>query len=329
MNTVFKAFVVDKIDDTVTTETRLITMGDLPKGEVLIQVCYSSLNYKDALACEPNGNIIKEYPFVPGIDLAGIVVSSEDNQFQEGDEVLVTGYELGVSHYGGFSQYARVSSKWVVKLPQGLTLKESMIIGTAGFTAALSVHELQQGGIRPEKGPILVTGSTGGVGSISIAILSKLGYELTASTGKEDMKEYLMKLGAARIISRVEINPDKQRTLDKQIWAGVIDCVGGKSLSYIISSTQYEGTIAISGLTGGIELNTNVLPFILRGIRLIGIDSVNTSMVKRKIIWSQLASDLKPLHLDQMYTEISLEQIQDILPAIIKGESRGRVIVKL
>ncbi|MDB5056285.1 MAG: quinone oxidoreductase [Bacilli bacterium] len=325
----FKALVVDEIDGNVITETRLLTIEDLPKGEVLIKVIYSSVNYKDALACNPNGNIVKKYPFIPGIDLAGIVITSEDDHFQEGDEVLVTGYELGVSHFGGFSLYAKVSSKWVVKLPQGLSLKEAMIIGTAGFTAALSVHELQESGVHPEKGPILVTGSTGGVGSLSVAILSKLGYEVVASTGKSDMKEHLLGLGAARVISREELIPDKILTLDKQLWAGVIDCVGGKSLSYILSSTQYEGTIAISGLTGGIELNTTVLPFILRGIRLIGIDSVYTSMPIRKIIWGLLGSKLKPAMLDKMCTEISLEQIPDVLPSILKGESRGRMIVKL
>jgi acrylyl-CoA reductase (NADPH) len=324
----FKALVVDKSEEAFKIETRLLSIDDLPEGELLVKVVYSSLNYKDALACIPNGNIVKKYPFVPGIDLAGIVVSSQDDRFQEGDEILITGYDLGVSHFGGFSQYARVPSEWAVRLPQGLSMKEAMVIGTAGFTAALSVHALQENGIYPEKGPILVTGATGGVGSVSVSILSKLGYEVVASTGKSEMKEYLLGLGAHRVISRDELLPAQPRSLEKQTWAGAIDCVGGKLLSYILSSTGYGGAVAVSGLTGGTELATTVFPFILRGIRLIGIDSVLAPMTVRIKVWERLASELKPETLESMCTEISLEQISDVIPAILKGESRGRMIVK-
>nr|WP_245247369.1 MULTISPECIES: oxidoreductase [unclassified Paenibacillus] len=321
--------VVDQSGNDVISGIRELTFEDLPSGELLIQVVYSSVNYKDALACIPNGNVIKSYPFIPGIDLAGIVKASTDDQFQEGDEVLITGYELGVSHFGGFSEYARVSSKWAVKLPQGLSAKEAMIFGTAGFTAALSVQELQDGNVSADQGPILVTGATGGVGSMAVAMLAKLGYEVVASTGKADQKEHLMKLGAARVISREELVPEKIRSLDKQLWAGAIDCVGGKSLSYILSSTRYGGAVAVSGLTGGTELATTVFPFILRGIRLVGIDSVMASMEKRVRIWGRLASELKPVMLDSMYTEIALEQIPDVVQSILKGQSQGRTLVKI
>jgi acrylyl-CoA reductase (NADPH) len=325
----FKALMVDKADDQFTIETRLLNLEDLPAGELLIKVVYSSMNYKDALASIPNGNIVKQYPHIPGIDLAGIVVTSQDDRFQEGDEVLVTGYELGVGHFGGFSQYARIPSGWAVKLPQGLSLKEAMILGTAGFTAALSVHALQENGIHPGKGPILVTGATGGVGSISVSILAKLGYEVVASSGKSDMKDHLIRLGAKRVVSREELIPEKQRSLDKQLWAGAIDCVGGKSLSFILSSTGYAGVVAVSGLTGGIELATTVLPFILRGIRLIGIDSVFAPMEIRQAVWERLASELKPAALESMYTEISLNEIPEAVPGILNGQSRGRFLVKL
>jgi acrylyl-CoA reductase (NADPH) len=325
----FKALIVDKANDQFTIETRLLNLEELPVGELLIKVVYSSMNYKDALASIPNGNIVKQYPHIPGIDLAGIVVTSQDDRFQEGDEVLVTGYELGVGHFGGFSQYARIPSGWAVKLPQGLSLKEAMILGTAGFTAALSVHALQENGIHPGKGPILVTGATGGVGSISVSILAKLGYEVVASSGKSDMKDHLIRLGAKRVVSREELIPEKQRSLDKQLWAGAIDCVGGKSLSFILSSTRYAGVVAVSGLTGGIELATTVLPFILRGIRLIGIDSVFAPMEIRQAVWERLASELKPAALESMYTEISLNEIPEAVPGILNGQSRGRFLVKL
>ncbi|MDB4867315.1 MAG: quinone oxidoreductase [Cohnella sp.] len=325
----FEALVVDKSGEDFSIGTRVMKLEDLPAGELLIQVIYSSVNYKDALACTPNGSIVKHYPFIPGIDLAGIVVESEDDRFRKGDEVVVTSYELGVGHFGGFSRYARVPASWAVKLPHGLSLKEAMILGTAGFTAALSVHELQQTGIRPESGPVLVTGATGGVGSVAVAILSKLGFEVVASTGKTELHEDLLTLGAARVISREELIPEKPRALDKQLWAAAVDCVGGKTLSAILSSIRYGGAVAASGLTGGTLLETTVFPFILRGVRLIGVDSVHTPMDTRKQVWDRLAAEWKPKTLERMYTEISLEQIPVVVPSLLQGQSRGRILVKV
>ncbi|KIL37563.1 quinone oxidoreductase [Cohnella kolymensis] len=325
----FKALVVDKVNGEVVASSRVMKVEDLPEGQLLIKVSYSSINYKDALAFSTNGNIVKNYPFVPGIDLAGVVVSSSDDQFQEGDEIVVTGYKLGVSHFGGFSSFARVPAEWAVKLPDNLTLKEAMIFGTAGFTAALSVLELQEAGVLPESGPVLVTGATGGVGSVALAILARLGYEAVASTGKAEMTDYLLGLGAKRVISRDELLSGEIPALGKQLWAGAVDCVGGKTLSSILPTLQYGGAVAASGLTGGTELAATVFPFILRGIRLIGIDSVFAGMNRRKQVWQLLSSDYKPAMLDRMSEEIELEQVPEYVPVILKGQSRGRVVVKL
>lgn len=325
----FKALVADREGDEVRIGTRMMTAAQLPEGEVMVRVVYSSVNYKDGLASIPNGNIVKDYPFIPGIDLAGIVVSSEDSRFTEGDEILVTGFGLGVSRFGGYSEYAKVPADWVVKLPAGLSLKEAMIFGTAGFTAAMSVQALQAGGVDPESGPVLVTGATGGVGSVSIAILAKLGYEVVASTGKKEAADELLRLGATRVIGREELVPEKPRALGRETWAGVVDCVGGKSLASILSNVKYGGTVAASGLTGGSELETTVFPFILRGIRLIGIDSVQASMSARRRVWELLASEYKPEGIASIASEIDLEQIPSALSAILSGQSRGRVVVRL
>ena len=323
----FKALVVEKIEDEVRVHSRTMQIEDLPEGDLLIKVAYSSLNYKDALACSANGNIVKSYPFVPGIDLAGTVVTSGNDQFREGDEVLVTGYGLGVVHFGGFSGFARVPAEWALKLPDNLSVREAMIIGTAGFTAALSILELQDNGVTIDKGPILVTGATGGVGSMAVAILAKLGYDVIASTGKAEMSGYLLELGALRVVMRNEILKEPIRALDKQLWAGAIDCVGGKTLASLLPSIQYGGVVAISGMTGGAELATSVFPFILRGIRLIGIDSVQASMSKRIKVWEKLASEYKPLLLGSLAEEITLEQVVDSVPVLLKGQSRGRILI--
>jgi acrylyl-CoA reductase (NADPH) len=323
----FQALVADKTDGNFHVRLQDKRTEDLPDGELLIRILYSSVNYKDALACQSDGNVIRDYPRIPGIDLAGVVEHSRDPAFREGDEVFFTGYELGVGRDGGFSRYARVPSAWAVKRPVGLTLQESMILGTAGFTAAMSVLELQQAGVRPESGPVLVTGATGGVGSLSVSILAKLGYEVAAVTGKPDMHDHLLRLGASRILSREEILPDKPRPLDKQLWAGAVDCVGGKPLSSILSSVRYGGAVAASGLTAGTELALTVLPFILRGVRLIGIDSVNAPMDKRVGIWERLAGAFKPDQLDTLYTEIPLGRIPEAAASLLAGQSRGRILV--
>lgn len=325
----FKALVVDNSEE-FTVEVKNLSLNDLPDGEVLIKVAYSSINYKDSLAGIPNGNIVKNYPFVPGIDLAGIVISSEDPRFKEGDEVIATSYEIGVSHFGGFSEYARIPAQWIVPLPKGLTLKEAMVIGTAGFTAALSVQRLEENNVSPEKGKVLVTGATGGVGSFAVSILSTLGYQVEASTGKETEEEYLKNLGATSIVPREEVFDGKIRALGKQKWAAAVDPVGGEPLAALLSQIQYGGSVAVSGLTAGTKLPTTVFPFILRGVNLLGIDSVYCPMETRLKVWSRLATDFKPANLEELIQlEVTLEQLPEFLPTLLKAQARGRILVKL
>ncbi|MCA0984084.1 acryloyl-CoA reductase [Halobacillus yeomjeoni] len=329
MNTEFKALVVDKVENDVEAKIETLTQEDLPEGDVTIKVHYSSVNYKDGLASIPNGKIVQSYPFVPGIDLAGTVTDSKDSRYEEGDEVIVTSYELGVSHYGGYSQYARVPADWVVPLPEGLTLKEAMIYGTAGFTAALSLQQLEENGQTPEDGTVLVTGATGGVGSMAVSMLSKRGYHVTASTGKESEKEYLKNLGAEEIVSREEVTPEKIRPMGRQKWAGAVDPVGGKTLASILSNTQYGGAVAVSGLTAGVEVPTTVFPFILRGVSLLGVDSVYCPKETRDKLWNRMANDLKPDELSEMSHEVSLDELPQTLSDILKGKVKGRTIVNM
>ncbi len=326
----FKAFMVNKTEDDFSAVVKTIELEDLPAGEVTIEVAYSSVNYKDGLASIPNGKIVRSYPFVPGIDLAGTVIRSDDRRFKEGDEVIATSYEIGVSHYGGFSEFARIPGDWIVPLPKGLTLKEAMVFGTAGFTAALSVHRLEENGLTPEKGKVLVTGATGGVGSVAVAMLAKRGYHVVASTGKETEHDYLREIGATEIISREELVGEKVKPLDKQLWAAAVDPVGGKTLSAILSKLDYNGSAAVSGLTGGTDVATTVFPFILRGINLLGIDSVYCPMETRKVLWQRMATDLKPEGLlETIQNEVTLEELPGVLSSILKGENRGRTIVKI
>ncbi len=330
MSTTFRAFVVNKTEEGFTSGIKELTLADLPPGEVLIKVAYSSVNYKDGLASIPEGRIVRSYPFVPGIDLAGVVAESSDSRFKPGDEVLATSYELGVSHYGGYSEYARVNAGWVVPLPTGLTLKEAMALGTAGFTAALSIHQLEKNGLKPQNGPVLVTGATGGVGSIAISILSNLGYTIAASTGKSSEHNYLKELGASEILSREETSAESNRPLEKERWAGSLDSVGGSTLAYLIRTTRYAGSIAAYGNTGGPNLNTTVFPFILRAINLLGIESVNCPMELRHQLWQRLASDYKPRHLlDIIGHEVPLEELPKALATILKGGTRGRTIIRV
>ncbi|HWL11812.1 MAG TPA: acryloyl-CoA reductase [Ureibacillus sp.] len=326
----FNALVVNKQEEQFSVEIQKLTVNDLPEGEVLIRVQYSGVNYKDSLAAIPNGNIVKNYPFVPGIDLAGVVVSSEDPRFKEGDEVIATSYEIGVSHFGGYSEYARIPGQWIVPLPKGLTLKEAMTIGTAGFTAALSVLRLEDNNVAPEKGKVLVAGATGGVGSFAVSILSKLGFEVEASTGKESEAEYLKKIGAASIVSRDEVYDGKIRALGKQKWAAAVDPVGGEPLAALLSQIQYGGSVAVSGLTAGTSVPTSVFPFILRGVNLLGIDSVYCDMETRLKVWERLATDFKPADLEEVIQqEVTLKELPEVLPTLLKGQARGRILVKL
>ncbi|MED3996018.1 acryloyl-CoA reductase [Peribacillus frigoritolerans] len=325
----FDALVVNKQDDQFTVNIQELSLDDLPQGEVLIRVHYSGVNYKDSLAAIPNGNIVSSYPIVPGIDMAGVVVSSEDSRFKEGDEVIATSYGIGVSQSGGYSQFARVPAEWIVPLPDGLTMKEAMIIGTAGFTAALSVLRLEENNLTPEQGSVLVTGATGGVGSFAVSILSKLGYSVEASTGKESEHGYLKAIGASTIVSREDVYDGKLRALGKQKWSGAVDPVGGEPLASVLSQIKYGGAVAVSGLTAGTSLPATVFPFILRGVNLLGIDSVNCPMDTRLKVWHRLATDFKLEDLEQLVQqEITLKELPDVLPTLLKGEARGRTIVK-
>ena len=327
----FKALIVNKQDDLFSVEIQNhLTLNDLPEGDVVIRVHYSGVNYKDSLAAIPDGNIVRTYPMIPGIDLAGAVVSSTDPRFKEGDEVIATSYEIGVSHFGGYSEYARIPAEWVVPLPKELSLKEAMTIGTAGFTAALSVQRLIENHVSPEKGPVLVTGATGGVGSFAVSILAKLGYKVVASTGKSSQHDFLKKLGANTIVPREDVFDGKIRSLGKQKWAAAVDPVGGEQLAAMLSQIQYGGSVAVSGLTGGTKVPTAVFPFILRGVNLLGIDSVYCPMETRLKIWEHLAADFKPVHLEALIQqEIRLEQLPEVLPTLLKGEAIGRTIVQV
>ncbi len=330
MSEKFNALVVDKQDEDLSVDVKELTFQDLPEGEVLIRVHYSGINYKDSLAANPNGNIVKDYPFVPGIDLAGVVVSSDDPQFKEGDKVIATSYEIGVSHFGGYSEYARILSEWIAPLPVGLSLKEAMIIGTAGFTAALSVQRLEENNLIPEKGKVLVTGATGGVGSFAVSILASLGYQVEASSGKESEHDYLRRLGADTIISREEVYDGKLRALGKQKWVAAVDPVGGEPLASVLSQIQYGGSVAVSGLTAGTKLPSTIFPFILRGVNLLGIDSVYCPMETRVKAWQRLATEIKPTNLEAFVSkEVSLEELPYVLPTLLKGQVRGRMLVKL
>ncbi|PES95139.1 NADPH:quinone oxidoreductase family protein [Priestia megaterium] len=326
----FKALVVDKVNDEFSMNVKNISLEFLPKSDVLIKVHYSGINYKDGLAGTPDGKIVRNYPFIPGVDLVGVVVSSNDPRFHEGDEVIATSYDIGVSHFGGYSEYASIPGDWIVPLPENLTLKEAIVVGTAGFTAALSIQRLEENGVSPEKGKVLVTGATGGVGSFAVSFLNSLGYKVEASTGKESEYEYLRKLGAHTIISRDMTYGGKVKALGTQKWAAAVDPVGGDPLSSVLSQIQYGGSVAVSGLTAGAKLASTVFPFILRGVNLLGIDSVYCPMETRLKIWQRIATDFKPSNFEYFISqEINLNQLPTVLPNILKGHVRGRTIVKL
>ncbi|MHA6530004.1 acrylyl-CoA reductase family protein [Paenibacillus sp. BAC0078] len=325
----FQALVVDK-SETFSVAVKPVTLAELPAGEVLIQVAYSSVNYKDGLASIPNGNILRNYPFIPGIDLSGTVVSSADPRFHEGQSVIATSYGIGVSHFGGFSEYARIPAEWVVPLPEGLTLREAMIYGTAGFTAALSIQALEDHGAAPDKGKVLVTGATGGVGGSAVAMLAKKGYHVAASTGRTEEAGYLQALGAAEVLSREDVSGGAGKPLDKQLWQAAVDSVGGAPLAAVLSKIAYGGSVAASGLTAGTAVPTTVLPFILRGVNLLGIDSVSCPMELRMKIWGRMATDLKPDSLEALVDrEIPLSELPSALEDILKSGTRGRVLVRL
>jgi acrylyl-CoA reductase (NADPH) len=326
----FNALVVERVQDQFSCKIKELRLADLPAGEVTIRVAYSGINYKDAMACSPSGRVVRQYPMVPGIDLAGTVVASSDPRYREGDEVLVTSYELGTGHFGGFSAYARIPADWIVPLPQGLTHREAMILGTAGFTAALSIHRMEQNGLRKEQGPVLVRGATGGVGSSSVSMLAALGYEVEASTGKSADHAYLLELGATRVLSREELSPAQSKPISKEYWAGAVDPVGGTALAHVLSRMKYGASVALSGLTGGGDFAATVYPFILRGVNVLGIDSVYCPSAIRKTLWERMATELKPRLLEQtVYKEARLDEVAEAAQLVLEGKVRGRVIVRL
>jgi acrylyl-CoA reductase (NADPH) len=309
-----RAFVAEQNDDGVVREVRDLDESDLGEGDVLVKVAYSSVNYKDALAASgKKGQVARISPLVPGIDLAG-------------EDVLAHGYDLGVAHHGGYAEYARVPNDWIVPLPDGLTARQAMAIGTAGYTAALSIIALEDAGLTPDSGPVLVTGASGGVGSTAVDILAARGYEVVASSAKDP--EFLKSLGASEVISREDAIGDPDRPLGKTRWAGAVDCVGGDVLGGVLRTLRYGAAVAACGNTGGVKLPATVLPFILRGVSLLGIDSVQTPIEARRETWKRLADDLRPRHIDDA-NEISLDELDTTLAAILKGELQGRTVVKL
>jgi acrylyl-CoA reductase (NADPH) len=314
-----RAFVAEKQGDEVARGLREDFEEPGGDGE-LVRVAYSSVNFKDALATIPKGQVARISPLIPGIDLAGTL--------EDGSEVLAHGYELGVSHHGGYAERARVPSDWLVPLPDGLSARQAMAIGTAGYTAARCVIALEEAGLAPDAGPVLVTGASGGVGSTAVDILAARGYEVVASSGKDPA--WLKELGAAEVISREEAAGDASRPLEKARWAGAVDCVGGEALAGVIRSLRYGGAVAACGNTGGVKLPTTVLPFILRGVSLLGVDSVQTPIEARRATWKRLASDLRPPHLDDAIArEVGLDELEGVLSSILDGRVQGRTIVRI
>lgn len=322
----FKAFVVDQDDNGIVSNSyKELTKDDLPDGDVLIKVHYSGINYKDALATQDHNKIVKQYPMVPGIDLAGTIEETNAPGFEVGDKVIVTSYDLGVSHYGGFSEYARVKSEWVIELPEDLTLEEAMIYGTAGYTAGLAIEQLEKSGMSIEGKEVLVRGATGGVGTISLLMLNNLRYDVIASTGRDDAEEKLKKLGAKEVIGRLP--EDNSKPLEKRTWQAAIDPVGGENLPYIVKRLDNNGSVALIGMTSGNNFETTVFPFILRGASIIGIDSVFTPIKLRKRVWRRLAKDLKPQQLHDIKHVISFDEIPKAIDQVINHHNTGRIVI--
>lgn len=324
----FRAMIVDEQSERhFTRRIGSRNSDDLPDGDLLVRVRYSSLNYKDALSATGNRGVTRSFPHTPGIDAAGEVVEDASGTFTPGEKVIVTGWDLGMNTPGGYAEYIRVPAAWALPLPAGLGLRESMILGTAGFTAGLSVHELAAR-VAPDAGDILVTGATGGVGSVAVAILAKAGYRVTAVTGKPDQAGFLKDLGAAEVVSRDSIMEKADRPMLKERWAGAVDVVGGPMLAAVLKSTSYGGTVTCCGLVGSPELQVNVFPFILRGVSLIGIDSVQCPVTRRRQVWEDLGGAWKT-DLEALVTEVGLEALEQPIQAILKGEVKGRILVKL
>ena len=328
----FRAFVAERQDDgTVTRGVRAFAAEDLPDGDVEVRIAWSSVNYKDALATIADGKVARINPIIPGIDLAGEVVSSADPSFASGDAVLAHGYDLGVARHGGYGEFTRLPAAYVVPLPSGLTAREAMAIGTAGFTAAMSVAAIEDRGLRPGDGPVLVTGASGGVGSSAVAILAARGHEVWAATGKPEEEPRLRALGAAGIVPREEVIAESARPLESARWAAAVDAVGGATLPYVLRTLRPGGTVASSGNAGGPNLATTVLPFILRGVAMLGMDSSAMPIEARRALWARLGSDLRPNGLDEGdgVTEVTLDKLEPALDGILAGAARGRWVVRV
>jgi acrylyl-CoA reductase (NADPH) len=324
-----QALVARQDGDVVTASVETLSPSDLPPGEVTIRVLYSSVNFKDALALTPNGGVVRNYPIVPGIDLTGEVVESHSADFAVGDKVLAHGYQIGTGHHGGYAEYARLPADQVVALG-ALTPHQGAGIGTAGFTAAMSVQALIDRGIKPDAGPIVVTGASGGVGSVSVDLLAAAGYRVVASSGKESAAGLLKELGAAEVIGRLPEDPDvKPRPLAKARWAGAVDCVGGATLADVLSAVDYGGAVAASGLTGGPALHTTVMPFILRGVALLGMDSVLMPIARRRQLWALLGDSLRPRHLDSVVSDVDVKDVVRVIDQVRAGAFSGRAVVRV
>lgn len=328
MSDQFKAMIVEEqTDGNITRRIGTRSLDDLPAGDLLIKVSWSSLNYKDALSATGNRGVTRRYPHTPGIDAAGEVIEDAGGTFTPGQQVLVTGWDLGMNTAGGFGEYIRVPTAWAIPLPDGLTARQSMILGTAGLTAGLCVQALAER-VDRASGPILVTGASGGVGSLAVAVLHKAGYRVTAVTGKTDQSEFLRQLGADEVIGRDEVLENAERPLLKERWAGAVDVVGGPMLAAVLKSTCYAGSVTCCGLVGSPELPVNVFPFILRGVSLLGIDSVQAPTARRQTVWSRLADEWH-CPLDRLVSEVPLEKLEAPIQAILQGQIKGRVLVNI
>src|SRR3954454_6103262 len=325
----FKAYRIFNEDNKVQARIVDVALEELDPGEVVIKTAYSSVNFKDALAATGAGKIIRRFPCIGGIDVGGTVESSTDQRFKQRDSVICTSYDLGVAHDGGYAEYVRAPADWVVPLPSGLSLFDAMALGTAGYTAGLAVERMEQVGLKPGTGPVIVTGATGGVGSVAIDILAGAGYHVVALTGKEAESDYLKSLGAKEVMLRSSLDLAKIKPLDKASWAGAVDNLGGDVLAWLAATMQVGGALASIGLAASHTLNTTVMPFILRGVSLLGVDSVNTPMPLRQKVWKRLASDLKPKHLAQMSNTIHFQALTGVFENILKSHIRGRNLVAL
>jgi putative YhdH/YhfP family quinone oxidoreductase len=324
-----RAYVLEGTPDAPQGGLKTLPSASLPPGEVTVQVHYSGINYKDAMVAAGAGKMVRKFPHIPGIDLAGVVESDSTGKFKAGASILVTGHDLGIGAWGGYAEAARVPSAWVVPLPPGLSLKEAATIGTAGFTAMLSVMALERNGLKPSQGPVLVTGATGGVGSIAVDILARAGYTVAVSSGKPDMKEFLQKLGASQILTREEVTDTSGKVLLKEQWAGAVDNAGGATLEYLMRTVKGWGSVALTGLVNSPQFTGTVYPFILRGVNLLGIDSVNCPMDVRLEAWRLLSGSRKPRHLDDIAHVIGMDELPAKLKEILGGGARGRYVLKV